>query len=58
MGGAKQAPVSMDRSDAIVNTYTTIIYAYKHLKDREVSIQPQTEFADQMDLLAVTYQHG
>jgi len=31
---------------------------YEHWDDHEVSIQLQTEFADSLDLLTVTYQHG
>ena len=58
MSGAKQAVVSMDRTDTIVSTCDSILDAYEHLKDHEVSIQPQTELADQLDLLTVTYQHG
>jgi hypothetical protein len=58
MSGAKQAAVSMDRTDTIVNTCDTILDAYEHYKDHDVSIQPQTAFADSLDLLTVTYQHG
>jgi hypothetical protein len=58
MSGAKQAAVSIDRTDTIVNTCDSILDASEHWKDHEVSIQPQTELADQLDLLTVTYQHG
>jgi hypothetical protein len=58
MSGAKQASGSIDRTDAIVNTCDIIRDSYEHWKDHEVSIQPQTAFADSLDLLTVTYQHG
>ena len=31
---------------------------YKRFRDHEASIQPQTVFADQLDLMTVTYQRG
>jgi hypothetical protein len=58
MSGAKQAAVATDRTEAIVNTCDTMLDSYEHWKDHEVSIQPQTVFADHLDLLTVTYQHG
>ena len=58
MNGANQAAVATDRTEAIVNTFGTMLDAYEHWKDHESSIQPQTVFADHLDLLTVTYQHG
>ena len=58
MSGAKQAPVSIDRTDTIVNTCDSSLDAYEHWKGHEASVQPQTAFADSLDLLTVTYQHG
>ena len=38
MGGAKQAPVSIDRTDTIVNTWDSMLDAYEHWKGHEASI--------------------